>query len=112
VTKLAADVRNDLMQFSMGMVSTINREDILDLCDQFDAVTTENERLRAENERLRGECDTWKATAVQADGLRYEAANALNAALGQNERFAAELTKLRTLIDTHNDECRECPVIA
>jgi hypothetical protein len=36
---------------------------------------------------------------------------ALTAALEQNERFAAELRKLRTLIDTHNDERRECPVI-
>jgi hypothetical protein len=34
---------------------------------------------------------------------------ALTAALEQNERFATELTKLRTLIDTHNDERRECP---
>ncbi len=36
---------------------------------------------------------------------------ALTAALEQNERFATELAKLRTLIDKHNDECRECPVI-
>jgi hypothetical protein len=37
--------------------------------------------------------------------------NQLIAALEQNERFAAELTRLRVLIDKHNDECRECPVL-
>lgn len=36
---------------------------------------------------------------------------AQTAILEQNERFATELTRLRTLIDKHNDECRECPVI-
>ena len=36
---------------------------------------------------------------------------AQTAILEQNERFATELTRLRALIDKHNDECRECPVI-
>jgi hypothetical protein len=36
---------------------------------------------------------------------------ALTAALEQNERFAAEIKRLRGLIDKHDDECRECPVI-
>jgi len=68
-------------------------------------------RVGAVNRELRAEVETWRATAIQADKLRYEAANALNAALAQNGRFAADLQRLRGLIDKHNDECRECPVI-
>lgn len=63
---LAADVRGDLMRFSMG-APTINREDILDLCDQFDALSIDVVHLRAENRRLQAELEAWKTRAIQVE---------------------------------------------
>lgn len=74
-TKLAADVRGDLMQFSMG-APTINREDILDLCDQFDALTAEVERLGNLLRRTEGERDECSEGAMEtrAENERLRAA--------------------------------------
>lgn len=48
------------------------------------------QELRAENERLRAERDRFESRVVD---------------------YVHALGQLRALIDKHNDECRECPVI-
>jgi multidrug resistance efflux pump len=56
----------------------------------FRAAMTERDELRAENE-------TWRETVKQ---YREEI-----------DREHAENERLRALIDKHDEECRECPVI-
>jgi len=48
---LAAEVRGDLMRFSMG-APTIDRENILDLCDLYERAVIERAELRALLRRL------------------------------------------------------------
>lgn len=75
------ELREAAIQYG-GAVGTAGR------LRQYHEIMDEAERaLRAENE-------TWKATAIQADNLRYEAANALNAALAENERLRAALERI------------------
>ncbi len=74
------------------------------LAREADALCAEVEGLESE---VVAEHDLNRKAMAEIKRLR----EGLAAALKQNERFAAELTKLRALIDTHNDQCRECPVL-